>query len=80
MIIDTSGVYNPSLQPDILLLCGSAKINLERLLQQHKPSIIVADASNYKSYVELWKYTCEKHNVAFHSTYENSFFSIESNK
>jgi len=80
MIIDSSGVYNSALQPNILLLCGSPKINLERLLYQHKPNLIVADASNYKSYVELWRTTCEKFNVQFHSTYENSYFRLVSDK
>lgn len=76
MVVDNSSVYNEDLFPDVVLLVGSPKINLERLLQNHQPEIIIADASNYKSYIELWKQTCEKHKIRFHSTYENGFYRV----
>lgn len=77
MMIDSASDYNEKLFPDVILLIGSPKINLERFLQNHKPEIIVADASNYKSYVQLWRQTCQKHKIRFHSTYENGFYRIE---
>ncbi len=77
LLIDNSSVYSEDLLPDVVLLTGSPKINLDRLLQNHKPKIIIADASNYKSYVQLWKQTCQKHKIRFHSTYENGFYRIE---
>lgn len=77
MIIDNSSVYKDDLSPDIVLLTGSPKINLERFLEHHKPEVVIADASNYKSYVQLWKQTCEKYKIRFHSTYENGFYKIE---
>lgn len=77
MLIDNSSVYKNDLFPDVVLLTGSAKINLERFLETHKPEIVIADASNYKSYVRLWEQTCKKHNIRFHSTYENGFFKID---
>lgn len=78
MVIDYSGVFHSDLHPDILLLCGAPKINLERFLHHHKPKLIVADASNYKSYVELWKKTCSTYQIPFYSTYENGYFYIKS--
>lgn len=76
MLIDSSSVVASGLSPDVLLLTGSPKINLERMLQAHRPEIIIADASNYKSYVWLWKRTCEKQKIRFHSTYENGFYRL----
>lgn len=78
MVIDNSSVYNEGLFPDVVLLIGSPKINLDRLLQNHQPEIIIADASNYKSYVQLWKQTCQKNKIRFHSTYENGFYRVSS--
>lgn len=77
MLIDKSAIFNDSLTPDVILLTGSPKINLERFLEHHKPEVVIADASNYKSYVQLWKQTCEKYKIRLHSTYENGFYKIE---
>lgn len=76
LLIDNSSVYNADLSADVVLLVGSPKINLERFLKDHKPEIIIADASNYKSYVQLWKQTCQKYKIRFHSTYENGFYRV----
>ena len=75
LVIDKSGIYNTSRQADVILLRESPKINLERLLMVQKPQIIIADASNYKSYVTAWKKTCRHKKIPFHSTYEKGFYS-----
>jgi len=77
MIIDNNTAYNERLSPDIVVLASSPKINLERFFQNNRPKIVIADASNYKSYIELWRKTCEKEKIRFHSTYENGFYKIE---
>ncbi len=76
MIIDSSSVYSMSFSPDVLLLIGSPKINLQRLIQTHQPEAVIADVSNYKSYVELWKKTCQENKVFFHSTHESGYYKI----
>lgn len=76
LIIDSVAVYDQKIRPDVLLLIGSPKINLERILQDHKPEVVIADASNYKTYIEKWKQTSEKHKIRFHSTYENGFYRL----
>lgn len=76
LLIDDVITYDEGLSPDVVLLVGSPKLNLDRFLKKHKPEIIVADASNYKSYIQLWKQTCEEHKIRFHSTYEVGFFKI----
>ena len=76
LIIDQSAVYSITDKPDIVILSHSPKINLERLFIHFKPSIVIADASNYKSYVEIWKASCHKNKIPFHSTYEKGFYKL----
>ncbi|WP_134343536.1 ComEC/Rec2 family competence protein [Flavobacterium psychrophilum] len=76
LIIDKSNIYKKTMNADIIILRESPKINLERLLSSIKPKIIIADASNYKSYVTNWKQTCAKEKVPFHSTYEKGFYKL----
>ena len=77
LIVDSLGQYPKKISPDLLLLRQSPKINLERLLQQCKPKIIVADASNYKSYVALWKQTCGQRKIPFHAIAEKGFYRLD---
>jgi len=76
LIIDSLGVYPKTESPDVLLLRESPRINLERLFQDIKPKVLVADASNYKSYVKLWKATCRKYKIPFHATAEMGYFKL----
>lgn len=54
----------------------SPKINLERILQESRPKIIIADASNYRTDTQRWKATCEKEKIPFHATVEKGFYSL----
>lgn len=76
LIIDQSSIYKTTIAADIIILRQSPKVNLERLFLTTKPKIIIADASNYKSYVSAWKETCRKEKIPFHSTYEKGFFKL----
>jgi len=75
-VMDSSGIYETRVQPDILLLTQSPKINLERLLQDLHPKIIIADASNSYSIQKLWSATCLKKGIPFHSTSESGFYRL----
>jgi competence protein ComEC len=77
LIIDSLGVYQKEIRPDIILLVQSPKLNLERLFQTFKPEIIVADASNYKTYIKSWEATCRKEKIPFHATGEKGFFRLK---
>ena len=77
LIVDRLGVYPKQLNPDILLLTQSPKINLERLLQTCKPKTIIADASNFKTIQKLWKATCLKQKIPFHATAEKGFYLLK---
>ncbi len=77
LILDSILINTKELKPDILLITYSPKLNLERFLKVCQPKTIVADGSNFKSYVKVWKSTCEKSGVEFHSTSEKGFFRLE---
>jgi competence protein ComEC len=77
LIIDSSGNYPRKVNPDLMLLRQSPKINLERVFKTCKPKMLVADASNYKSYTALWKATCLKEKIPFHHTNEKGFYRLE---
>ena len=77
VVIDRSGIYLPNSNPDILIVIQSPKVNLDQLLLQCKPKQIIADESNYKSYVSLWAATCKKQNIPFHAVAEKGYFKIE---
>ncbi|MDD3005515.1 ComEC/Rec2 family competence protein [Flavobacterium sp.] len=77
LVVDSLALYSKNIKPDVLILTASPQLNLERLLNYHKPNMVVADGSNYRSYVERWKRTCEKQKIPFHATGEKGFYSIK---
>jgi competence protein ComEC len=74
LIIDSTALYPTSGDPNIVILTQSPKLNLERFLNHHKPKQIIADGSNYKSYIKRWKATCLKEKIPFHNTNEKGFY------
>lgn len=76
LVIDSSAIYSAKIEPDILIITNSPKLNMERLLKVYKPQQVIADASNYKSYVRLWEATCHKEKIPFHYTNEKGFYKI----
>lgn len=78
LVVDSLGIYNiKSIKADYVLLRNSPKINLERLIDSLKPKGIIADGSNYKSYVARWKKTCKKRKLPFHQTGKKGAFILE---
>ncbi|MEZ4810605.1 MAG: ComEC/Rec2 family competence protein [Allomuricauda sp.] len=73
-ILDSLGIYPDGKQHDFILLTQSPKINLERLLDSIHPKKILADGSNYRSYVDRWKETCAKKGIPFHYTGEKGAY------
>jgi len=76
LIIDSLAVYTPNLNPEILVLTQSPKVNLERVLLQLQPKEVIADATNYKTYITRWAATCRKQKIPFHATAEKGSYSI----
>ncbi|MBJ7880778.1 ComEC/Rec2 family competence protein [Gelidibacter salicanalis] len=78
LVIDSSGIYNiPQFLPDYVVLRNSPKINLDRLLDAIKPKLVIADGSNYKSYVQRWETSCTTQKIPFHLTSEKGAFILE---
>ncbi len=79
--IDSLGIYKvPALQPKYVLLSNSPKVNLNRLMDTLHPQCIIADGSNYRSYVARWKVAAQKRKIPFHYTGEKGFFTISFTK
>ena len=77
LIVDSTGCYQfTSIKPSIIVLQNSPKINLERLIDFHKPELIVTDASNYKNYIKIWEQTCLKMKTPFYNTLEKGAFIL----
>lgn len=76
LLIDSSCVYTKGINPDILVIIQSPKLNMQRLLMTYKPKEVVVDGSNFKSYVRLWEATCRKEKIPFHNTNEKGFYKI----
>ena len=77
LVIDSIGVYPKELKKPIVLLTFSPKVHLERLLDSLEPKLIIADGSNYLTYVSRWQRTCEKKKLPFHHTGTKGAFIIE---
>ncbi len=77
LVVDSLSVYNIKLfKPDYVLLRQSPKINLNRLIDSIKPKYVIADGSNYKSYIEQWEGICRKRKLPFHPTGKKGAFII----
>lgn len=76
-VMDSLGHYPPTAAPDFLLLTQSPKMNLERLLDSLPPQMVLADGSNYRSYVARWRKTCAAQGVPFYYTAEKGAFYFE---
>ena len=78
LVVDSFGLYDfRTVKPTIVILQESPKINLERLLKIVQPKLVIADGSNYKSYVSKWKKTCIKNKTPFHSTMQKGAYILK---
>ena len=68
-VLDRSGLYSPGEpHPDYLLLSGSPRVHLGRVLKVLKPAVVIADGSNYTNDVKRWKKSCAEKGIPFHAT------------
>mgnify|MGYP006285620129 CR=1 FL=1 len=77
-VIDSLGVYRDSPEPRIVVLSHSPDIHFEKLLKSQNILQIIADGSNYRSYVERWKRTARQYGIPFHSTYSQGYYAVKS--
>ena len=67
----------PAVAPDIAIITQSPRLNFDRFLNDCKPKLVIADGSNYKSYLKHWQESCKKQNIPFHATAEKGYYSIK---
>ena len=78
LVVDSLGVYQiNNLKPEIVVLQQSPKVNLSRLIDSLKPQLIIADGSNYRSYVNEWRKTCEQKNTPFYHTGQKGAYLLK---
>lgn len=77
LIVDSTAIFKfTSIKPTIILLKNSPRINLDRLIGFHNPKLIIADGSNYKSYLKRWKTTCLEKKTPFYETSKKGAFIL----
>ena len=74
LILDSVGVFPKALQKPVVVLTQNTQIHLGRFIDSVSPRRIIADGSNYKSYLDRWRQTCIEKKIPFHSTYEKGAF------
>lgn len=77
LILDSLGIYPKQKEIHTILLTNSPKLNLNRMIDSLNPKQIVADGSNYFTYVKRWKKTCKLKKLPFSHTAKQGAFSIE---
>ena len=77
LIIDSLGIFPRQVKAEIILLTNSPRINLNRLIDSLEPKQIIADGSNYFSYVERWEESCKIKKLPFWHTAKQGAFPIE---
>ena len=78
LIVDSLGVYEDLLfKPETIVLVQSPKINLNRLIEKTNPKLIIADGSNYKSFINQWEKSCKNRSINFYNTSKNGAFEYK---
>ena len=78
LILDSTNIYKTlDIQPDILILSNSPKVHLKRVIGTLKPKLIIADGSNYRSYLDRWEKSCIKLKLPFYRTDKKGAFIIK---
>lgn len=76
LVVDSMGIYNGLKPYNTVWLRGSPKIHLEALIDSIKPKIIIADGSNYPSFIKRWKKTCDAKEITFYATTKSGAYSL----
>lgn len=68
LVVDRLGIYRGTETIETVLLRQSPKVHLEALIDSVQPKLIIADGSNYPSFIRRWEKTCSEKNIRFHAT------------
>ena len=77
LIVDQYVLYDfPSMAGCIVVLRNSPKVHLDHLIQQLQPKEVIADGSNYKSYIKRWEKSCKSYGIKLHDTSMEGAFTL----
>lgn len=78
LLIDSLGIYTvEGVRSPVVILQNSPRINLKRLINELEPKQIVADGSNYRTYVFRWEETCKQTKTPFWFTGQNGAYILK---
>ena len=76
-VLDSMGIVVPNVKPDVLWLRKTPQVHFDAVLEHYHPKVVVADGTNSKKMMALWKKSCETTGIPFHSTFEKGGFRVE---
>lgn len=76
LVIDNNNYPRSQLNNPMVILINSPKINLDRLIKEIQPTGIIADGSNYKSYVRSWQESSRKTKTPFWYTGQKGAYIV----
>lgn len=80
LVVDSLGYFDfKAVKFNWILLRNSPKIHLEKLIETLQPELIIADGSNYRSFVKRWIKTCVNKGIKLHYTFEDGAFIYDLN-
>lgn len=77
LVVDSLGIYPKNYKIDIAILTNSPRVNLNRMIDNLQPKMIIADGNNYKSYINRWKKCSNEKKVLFHFTGTDGAFILK---
>lgn len=77
LLIDSISSFPKAKDIDLVLLINSPKINLYRMIDSINPKQIIADGSNFPTFVDRWEKDSKEKNIPFHSTSKSGAFRMK---
>ena len=77
LILDSLGILPKQKNIHTVLLTNSPRFNLNRIIDSLSPKQIIADGSNYPSYVARWEKTCKSKKLPFRHTAKQGAFIMD---
>jgi competence protein ComEC len=76
LVVDRLEVYRGIETVETVLLRQSSKVHLEAFIDSIQPKLIIADGSNYPSFISRWEKTCSEKNIRFHATEKDGAYPL----
>lgn len=77
LVIDSLGLYPKNDKIHTVIMSNSPKINFNRLIDSLKPQQVIADGSNYYSFVKQWENSCKLKKLPFWHTAKQGAFLFD---